>query len=45
MFYGRYGEANEARNPYRGTEYWVIPMMIAFASYLAKWIADISCSP
>lgn len=40
----RYAEANAGRNPFRGTEYWVIPMMIAFASYVARWIADLSCS-
>ncbi|CAM9711949.1 unnamed protein product [Ectocarpus sp. 12 AP-2014] len=40
----RYAEANTGRNPFRGTEYWVIPMMIAFASYVARWIADLSCS-
>lgn len=41
---GRYAEVNSGRNPFRGTEYWVIPMIIAFASYVARWIADLSCS-
>eukprot|EP00903_Cladosiphon_okamuranus_P015166 g14023.t1 len=40
----RYAEVNSGRNPFRGTEYWVIPMIIAFASYVARWIADLSCS-
>lgn len=40
----RYAEVNSSRNPFRGTEYWVIPMIIAFASYVARWIADLSCS-
>ncbi|CAM9326299.1 unnamed protein product [Pylaiella littoralis] len=40
----RYAEVNSGRNPFRGTEYWIIPMIIAFASYVARWIADLSCS-
>ncbi|CAM9437452.1 unnamed protein product [Scytosiphon promiscuus] len=41
----RYAEANAARNPYRGTEFWVIPMIIAVVAYAARLIADTSCSP
>lgn len=41
----RYAEANAARNPYNGTEFWVIPMIVAVVAYVARFIADTSCSP
>lgn len=41
---GRYIAVNTDRNPFRWSEYWVIPMVIAFASYVAQMIAGLGCS-
>ncbi|CAM9632632.1 unnamed protein product [Discosporangium mesarthrocarpum] len=41
---GRYAVLNAGKNPFQGMELWAIPMTIAVISYIARWIADMSCS-
>ncbi|CAM9916233.1 unnamed protein product [Laminaria digitata] len=40
----RYIAVNTDRNPFRWSEYWVIPMVIAFASYVLQMVAGLGCS-
>eukprot|EP00804_Cyclotella_cryptica_P001366 CCRYP_014123-RA/>CCRYP_014123-RA protein AED:0.01 eAED:0.01 QI:868/1/1/1/1/1/2/203/631 len=35
---------NDGRNPLLGFETYLLPMVVAFFSYILRWIADVTCS-
>ena len=40
----RFQELNALKNPYRDMEYYILPLVVAFASYVLAKIVDKSCS-
>eukprot|EP00559_Dactyliosolen_fragilissimus_P009026 CAMPEP_0184865574 /NCGR_PEP_ID=MMETSP0580-20130426/18523_1 /TAXON_ID=1118495 /ORGANISM="Dactyliosolen fragilissimus" /LENGTH=660 /DNA_ID=CAMNT_0027364843 /DNA_START=41 /DNA_END=2023 /DNA_ORIENTATION=+ len=42
--YELYLKLNESRNPLRGFEIYIVPMVIAFVSMMLRWVADSTCS-
>jgi hypothetical protein len=40
----RFFEVNALKNPYKDMEYYILPAMIAVASYILAKLTDISCS-
>ncbi|TFJ86059.1 hypothetical protein NSK_002879 [Nannochloropsis salina CCMP1776] len=44
--FSRYEEANANRNPFRNFEYYALPLLVALAAFVMRWIADLesTCS-
>ena len=40
-----YESLNNGRNPLLGFETWLLPMAMAFAAYILRWLTDMTCSP
>jgi len=35
---------NANRNPFQNLEYYIIPLLVAFAAFVLRWVAETSCS-
>ena len=40
----RYEEANANRNPFRNFEYYALPLLVALAAFVLRWVADLDAT-